>query len=95
MLDLFEAAAIGKDDAIDNLCLQFDSETEFGENMDHYNDLLDAVIKHITRAHTKTQTKNLGRGGARDFKLPVASETPKVANDFELVTWLVITFPVN
>ncbi len=95
VLDLFEAAAIGKDDAIDNLCLQFDSETEFGENMDHYNDLLDAVIKHITRAHTKTQTKNLGRGGARDFKLPVASETPKVANDFELVTWLVITSPVN
>ena len=95
VLDLFEAAAIGKDDAIDNLCLQFDSETQFGDNMDHYNDLLDAVIKHITRAHTKTQTKNLGRGGARDFKLPVASETPKVANDFELVTWLIITSPVN
>ena len=31
VLDLFEAAAIDKDDAIDNLCLQFDIETEYGE----------------------------------------------------------------
>ena len=91
VLDLFEAAAIDKDDAIDNLCLQFDRETEHGDNMAHYNKLLDTVITHITRSHTKTQTKNLRSGGTRDFKLPVASEAPKNATDFKLVTWLIIT----
>ena len=91
VLDLFEAAAIDKDDAIDNLCLQFDIETEYGNNMEHYNVLLDTVISHITRSHTKTQTKNLRSGGTRDFKLPVASKAPKDATDFKLVTWLIIT----
>ena len=62
VLDLFEAAAIDKDDAIDNLCLQFDRETEYGNNMEHYNGLLDTVISHIIRSHTKTQSKVLRRG---------------------------------
>lgn len=39
VLDLFEATAVGKQDVIDHLCLQFDEETEFGENMEHYNKL--------------------------------------------------------
>ena len=91
MLDLFEASAVGKTEPIQNLCLQFDRETEHGDNMAHYNKLLDTVITHITRSHTKTQTKNLRSGGTRDFKLPVASEAPKDSTDFELVTWLIIT----
>ncbi|RKU24181.1 hypothetical protein C6499_17415 [Candidatus Poribacteria bacterium] len=81
---------IGKDDVLSELCLQFDQETQYGENMADYNKLLNAVIAHITRSHQKTQTKNLGRGGTRGFKLPVASEAPRDSSDFELVTWLVI-----
>ena len=91
VLDLFEASAVGKTEPIQNLCLQFDRETEHGDNMAHYNKLLDTVITHITRSHTKTQTKNLRSGGTRDFKLPVTSEAPKDSTDFELVTWLIIT----
>ena len=93
VLDLFEASAIGKDDVLSELCLQFDQETQHGENMADYNKLLNAVIAHITRSHQKTQTKNLGRGGTRGFKLPVASEAPRDSSDFELVTWLIITPP--
>ena len=91
VLDLFETSTVGETDPIQELCLQFDRETEHGDKMGHYNELLETVITHITRAHTKTQAKNLRSGGAREFKLPVASETPKDADDFELVTWLVIT----
>ncbi len=93
VLDLFEASAVGKSDLLQDLCLQFDQETHNGKNMESYNKLLNAVIAHITRSHKKTQTQNLGRGGTRGFKLPVASKTPRDSGDFELVTWLIITTP--
>ena len=91
VLDLFEASAVGNDDTLPELCLQFDQETQNGKHMEDYNKLLNAVIAHITRSHQKTQTKNIGRGGTRGFKLPVASEAPRDSGDFELVTWLIIT----
>ena len=91
VLDLFEASAVGKSDELPALCLQFDQETQHGKNMGDYNKLLNAVIAHITRSHQKTQSKNLGRGGTRGFKLPVASAAPRDSSDFELVTWLIIT----
>jgi len=91
VLDLFEASTVGKENAIDDLCLWLDQETEYGDNMRHYNTLLDTVISHITLSHQKTQSKSIGRAGTRGFKLPVASETPKDSSDFELVTWLIIT----
>ena len=93
VLDLFESATVGKTQPLQDLCIQFDSETQNGENMGLYNGLLKAVISHISRAHTTTQTRNLRRGGPRDFKLTPRSEVPKDASDFELVTWLVITTP--
>ena len=93
VLDLFESAAVGQIDPLQDLCIQFDSETQNGEKMGLYNGLLKAVIDHINRAHTATQTRNLRRGGPRDFKLTPRSEAPRDTSDFELVTWLVITTP--
>ena len=93
VLDLFEASAVGKSEALSELCLQFDQETQHGKNMGDYNKLLNTVIAHITRSHQKTQSKSIGRSGTRGFRLPVASETPKDSSDFELVTWLIITTP--
>ena len=92
VLDLFENATKGKTAAIQTLCLQFDQETDHGKKMDLYNKLLENVITHITGSHKKTQTKNLKMGaGGKGFKLPKASETPKDSDDFELITWLIIT----
>ena len=93
VLDLFETAAGGKIDPSQDLCIQFDSETQNGENMGPYNELLKTVINHINSAHTTTQTNNMGLSGSRDFELPLESETPSDTSDFELVTWLVITTP--
>ena len=91
VLDLFEVSTVGKENAIDDLCLWFDQETEYGDNMIHYNKLLDTVISHITRSHTKTQSQGLRPGSPRDFKLTPASKAPKDTGDFKLVTWLIIT----
>lgn len=90
VLDLFETSAVDKTEPIDDLCLWFDQKTKYGDNMTHYNKLLDAVISHITRSHTKTQKQNLKRGAPRDFKLTPSSQAPKDSGDFKLVTWLVI-----
>ena len=43
-------------------------KTEYGDNMKHYNKLLDTVISHITRSHTKTQSQILKSGSPRDTK---------------------------
>ncbi len=93
VLELFETSAVGKREVLERLCLQFDQETQHGNNMKDYDKLLDTVIAHITRSHKKTQRQNLGRGGPRGFRLPVASEAPTDSSDFELVTWLIITTP--
>ena len=91
VLDLFESAAVGKVDSLQDLCIQFDTETKNGENMGLYNGLLKAVIAHISRAHTTAQIKGMGIDGTRGFKLTPKSKAPRDASDFELVTWLVIT----
>ena len=91
VLDLFESAAVGKIDSLQDLCIQFDSETQNGTNMALYNGLLKAVINHISRAHTTTQIRGMGIDGTRGFKLTPKSKAPRDASDFELVTWLVIT----
>ena len=93
VLNLFESAAREKSQPLQDLCIQFDTETQNGENMALYNRLLRAVINHISRAHTTTQTRNLRRGGPRDFKLTPQSESPRDTSDFELVTWLIIATP--
>ena len=93
VLDLFESATADKTQPLQDLCIQFDSETQNGEDMELYNNLLKAVIDHIRRAHTTAQIEGMRRGGSRSFKLPRKSETPKDTSDFELVTWLVITPP--
>ena len=93
VLDLFESTAVRKTQPLQDLCIQFDTETQNGENMGLYNGLLKAVSAHISRAHTTTQTNNMGLSGTRDFELPLESQTPKDTNDFELVTWLIITTP--
>ena len=94
VLDLFEAAAVGKAEPLQKLCIQFDSETQNGANMADYNKLLQTVITYIGSAHTMTQANNLGIDGPDDLKLTLESESPRDSNDFELVTWLVITTPL-
>ena len=90
ILAVFEAASAGNTAPATALCDQFDGETNHGRDMSHYDKLLDDTIAHIKQAHAGTQAAQLRIGGARDFMLPTASETPSNAADFELVTWLAI-----
>ena len=94
-LEAYESASVGRPDALLRLCDKFNTDTENGRSMGHYNGLLDAVITHIAHAHARAQAAGLGRGGSRDFTLPPSSESPEQAKDFDLVTWLVISPPAS
>ena len=89
VLELFEAAALGKTEPLKKLCDQFDRETQNGQDMARYDQLLNAVLAHIGRANKATQIRQLGLGGPRDFRLPAKSAKPSNV-DFELTTWLII-----
>ena len=90
ILEVFEATADGRTDPILELCDRFDRETRQGQDMGKYDKLLTDAIAQISQAHASTQASQLRAGGDRGFVLPLATETPSGAEDFELVTWLVI-----
>ena len=90
ILEVFEATCVGRVDPILELCDRFDRETKQGQDMSRYNKLLTDSIAQISQAYASTQASQLKPGGDRGFKLPLASETPTKAEDFELITWLVI-----
>ena len=89
-LAVFEAAAVGKTAPLTALCDRFDRETKQGRDMSFYDKLLNDVIAHIRQTHNREQAAGLGLSGSGDFILPKASESPRGATDFELLTWLVI-----
>lgn len=89
-LDLFQQLSLGNTEAIHKLCDEFNRRTKNGADMAAYDSLLNAAVKDISQAHSRTQTAGLGLQGSGDFRLPKASESPDGAEDFELVTWLVM-----
>ena len=89
-LDLFQELSLGKTEAIHKLCDAFNRQTDNGADMAAYDSLLNAAVEHISQAHGKTQAAGLGLHGSGDFKLSKSTETPAGAEDFELVTWLVM-----
>ena len=90
ILSLFESVAAGRTQPNLGLCDLFGRETDQGRNMAAYDKLLRDCIAGIRQAHDRKQTAGLGRDGARDFVLPRASEAPRSASAFDLVTWLII-----
>ena len=90
VMEAFEAAAVGKTEPLQKLCDQFDRETQNGTDMSHYDKLLDTVITHISKKHQATQIQGLAAGASHSSKLTPVSKSPRQADNFELVTWLVI-----
>ena len=90
VLEAFSAAAVGLSEPITRLCDRFDAETENGRDVSRYEGLLKKVVGHIAQTHNRTQIRNLGLRGSREFRLPKRQDAPTGLEDFELVTWLVL-----
>ncbi len=86
-LELFGELARGQDEPLLHLCDVFDRETDHGRNMKKYDCLLDSVFSAISKHFEQQETHGLSH---RDGIMSKQSEHPRGANDFELVTWLVI-----
>ena len=87
-LTLFQKLCAGQTEPLQELCDLFDRETENGENMTVYNDLLGKAVKSISATFKKRLAAGLQTG--RDFVIPDQTEQVNDDNDFELITWLVI-----
>lgn len=88
ILEIFRAVCQAKTEPYAQLCELFDQETNNGQDMSRYSGLLDDAIAAIAAQFNRKNAGNLftGRGG----KLTDASRQVKHANDFDLMTWLVI-----
>jgi len=91
ILTLFQGLCKGRSRALENLCAAFDASTNQGRQMDVYNELLDKALNAISAHFAKRNFANLFKG--RDGKLVGAGKPNKDADEFELVTWLVILDP--
>ena len=88
VLEIFRAVSQGKTAPHADLCELFDAQTKHGEDMSQYSRLLEKAVAAIAAQFGRKSMGNLfaGRGG----KLTDASKQVKHADDFELITWLVI-----
>ena len=88
ILEIFRMLAAGNDKVYETLCDIFNTETSNGNEMKKYDALLEKAINEITKTFKKRAVGALlsGRGG----RLPTQSQQAKGAEDFELVTWLII-----
>ena len=87
VLEAFGELCYGKSEPLLALCDAFDNETKHGKNMETYNKLLDKVFDAIRK---QFDVQGAGTLIDRHGVIPKQSEQPRNANDFELVTWLVI-----
>jgi Superfamily II DNA/RNA helicases, SNF2 family len=89
ILDRFRHLCLGRAQPWHDLCDAFDAETNDGRDMTRYSALLTQAVAAIQTAFQKRDLAGLFAGG-RGAKVTKASERVRSAEDFELITWLVI-----
>ncbi len=87
-LALFRALAAGRTKASAALENAFDRETDHGTRMAKYDAMLAAALRDIAGTFRRAELRQLGT--TRGARLSKRSERPEGAENFELVTWLVI-----
>ncbi|MBE9129095.1 DEAD/DEAH box helicase family protein [Coleofasciculus sp. LEGE 07081] len=88
ILELMRDLCAGHVEAIQRLCDLFNEQTQNGADMSHYSQLLKRSTQTILDQFAKRSVAGLL--SSRDGTLPSASVRAKSADDFELITWLVI-----
>ena len=88
ILELFRLLCQGKTEPYSALCQLFNAETQHGADMNRYNGLIDQAVKAIVAQFGKKNFASLFTG--KQAKLVKASHSVKSADDFDLISWLVI-----
>lgn len=87
-LEIFRDLCLGRSSADNALCALFDHETEDGASMEHYSQLLSTAVRDIERRFTSRAVERLQLD--RGALLVAEPAQARRAEDFELITWLVI-----
>ena len=87
-LEIFRDVCLGKPNADDALCALFDRETQDGADMNHYSNLLITAVRDIERRFRGRSIERLQFD--RGALLVAESAQARKAEDFELITWLII-----
>ena len=88
ILEIFRAVCQGQEEPYASLCELFDDQTQNGEEMSQYSDLLEKSISAIAAQFARKRTGNLFAG--RSGKLADTAKQVTHSADFELITWLII-----
>jgi hypothetical protein len=90
ILDIYRLLCSNQSQVYEELCYLFNQETEEGYNMSKYNQLLESAVNSITKTFKSRSLKGLFNSGKGSF-LPSKNQQVNSTNDFELITWLVIS----
>ncbi|MDZ4204082.1 MAG: helicase-related protein [Bacteroidales bacterium] len=89
ILEIYRLMCSGKSQPFEELCDLFNTETHQGEDMKQYTELLTKAIDEISRVFNKRSNQKI-TGNDRGALLIPKSKRINEADNFELVTWLVI-----
>lgn len=89
ILAFFSALCIGKEGPNQELCHWFNETTHNGEDMAHYDALIQTCVNAISGEYNRHVNDKLERSA--DFLLPTADTQIQETTAFELITWLIIT----
>ena len=88
ILEIYKLLCENQKKGIEQLCDFFNEETENGNNLQKYSNLLEKTCKGIIKHFEKRNTARLST--SRDAVLIPQKDKATDLNDFELITWLVI-----
>lgn len=87
-LSLLRELCAGQAEAYDELCQSFDTRTQDGRNMSHYDRLMQNALKSIRQTFGQKVGAELQSN--KGFLIPPKSQQPSTATEWDLVTWVVI-----
>ena len=88
MLEAFRSLCHGAESPYDELCREFNRETDNGENMSEFNELLKIALNDIKKDFSQANAANIFSG--RSGKLVNANDDLFETSNFRLVTWLIV-----
>jgi hypothetical protein len=89
ILEIYRLMCTGKSLPFEELCDLFNTETKHGEDMKQYTELLKKATDEISRVFNKRSIQKITGNDRGALLIPKAKRINE-ADNFELVTWLII-----
>ena len=89
ILEILRLLCTGKTEPIRELCILFDRETDNGANMRAYSALLEKAVAAIAATFRRRAGHAL-QASRSAVLVPQSAQPTDNADDFELITWVVI-----